>query len=191
MERTVRETILDSAFEVLAETGPAKMRIQEVARRAEVSPTLLYYYFDGKHALIAAAYARDYAKILLEDRAALDEAFSTAGSLQEFTAAVATRLNDEGAAERCSRRLAVLSNAQHDSVIADEIREPLKAAFSHLESVFAGCKERGWLHADDDISARALLWLTMPLGTVFSFLAPTLELDPSTWLGSRGAVARS
>ena len=189
MERTVRETILDSAFEVLTETGPAKMRIQEVARRAEVSPTLLYYYFDGKHALIAAAYARDYAKILLEDRAALEEAFAGASSLDEFTAAVASRLNDDDAAERCSRRLAVLSNAQHDAVIADEIREPLEAAYAHLKTVMEGCPERGWLDADDDVSARALLWLTMPLGTVFSFLAPSLELDPQIWLASQGAAA--
>ena len=189
MERTVRETILDAAFEVLAETGPAKMRIQEVARRAEVSPTLLYYYFDGKHALIAAAYARDYAKILLEDRAALDDAFTSAGSLDEFAATFANRLNDAGAQERCSRRLAVLSNAQHDSVIAEEIREPLEAAFAHLTSVLGSCQDRGWLPADDDVAARALLWLTMPLSTVFSSLAPSLALDPRVWLGAEGATA--
>ena len=127
--------------------------------------------------------------MLEKAKVALEEAFAGASSLDEFSAAVASRLNDDDAAERCSRRLAVLSNAQHDAVIAEEIREPLEAAYLHLKTVMEGCKERGWLDAGDDVNARALLWLTMPLGTVFSFLAPSLELDPQIWLASQGAAA--
>ena len=66
-DKDVRSQIVEAAFSVLQEVGPTRLRIQEVARRAGVSPTLLYYYFDGKHALIAAAYARDYALILERD----------------------------------------------------------------------------------------------------------------------------
>jgi AcrR family transcriptional regulator len=81
MEGNVRDQTVQAAFEILCETGPAKMRVQEVARRAGVSPTLLYYYFDGKHALIAAAYASDYAKILEHDRDTLDRTMEHAESM--------------------------------------------------------------------------------------------------------------
>ena len=82
--RDVRSQIVDAAFSVLQEVGPTRLRIQEVARRAGVSPTLLYYYFDGKHALIAAAYARDYALILERDLALTREVFDRSTTPSEL-----------------------------------------------------------------------------------------------------------
>jgi len=48
------QEITEAAFEVFAEKGYAKARVQEVATRAGVSKGLLYLYFETKQALFKA-----------------------------------------------------------------------------------------------------------------------------------------
>lgn len=53
-----REKILDAAFEVFAQRGFAGASNREIARRAGVTPALLYWYFEDKARLFAAAVER-------------------------------------------------------------------------------------------------------------------------------------
>lgn len=48
------ETILDAAAALLAETGPEALSMNEVARRAGISPGSLYQFFSDKRALLVA-----------------------------------------------------------------------------------------------------------------------------------------
>ena len=121
-DRNVRLLIVDAAFSVLQEVGPTRLRVQEVARRAGVSATLLYYYFDGKHALIAAAYARDYALILERDleltRAVLAGSKSASELFASTLETYSLTFNDRDIRRR---RLDALSAAQHDPLVAAAI----------------------------------------------------------------------
>jgi AcrR family transcriptional regulator len=177
MENKVRDQIIASAFEVLNEAGPAKMRVQEVARRAGVSPTLLYYYFDGKHALVAAAYAKDYSTILEQDVMVVNRAFEASSSMAEFTAAMGTLISDHNAPSRRRRRLAVLATAQTDPAVAEAIREPNRAYFVQLHAILSECQDRGWIDTSTDVAALSMMWMSLPLGLVYGDLHPELAVD--------------
>jgi len=190
MESKVRDQILEAAFEILCDEGPARLRIHEVARRAGVSPTLLYYYFDGKHALIAAAYAKDYIEILAMDRAAVEVILGDTDSVVDFAARISAVVADQGSPERRKRRFAVLAIAQTDQMVADAIRDENRSYFEFLKGLMLEGRKRGWLDEDIDIGAQALLWMAAPLGMVYGDLDPTLTLDVPTLLQTLYPPAR-
>ena len=173
-EKEVRLQIVDAAFAVLQEVGPTRLRVQEVARRAGVSPTLLYYYFDGKHALIAAAYARDYSAILLQDlalmRSAFDEAHDPVGLLEVVTTDVRRR------------RLDALAAAQHDPVVAAAIAPQQRMFIEELRKLVNGLIAKGWLPETIDVNAFVMSMLAMPFGLVFQDLDPSFEVDMGKYL---------
>jgi AcrR family transcriptional regulator len=182
MESKVRDQIVEAAFEILCEEGPSRLRVHEVARRAGVSPTLLYYYFDGKHALIAAAYAKDYAEILALDRAAVEVILADTESVVDFAVRISQVVADQGSPERRKRRFAVLATAQTDQMVADAIRDENRSYFEFLKGLMVEGRKRGWLDPAVDIGAQALLWMAAPLGMVYGDLDPALTLDVPTLL---------
>jgi AcrR family transcriptional regulator len=58
-QQTIEE-VLDVAVEVMAEQGVVGLTLGEVARRMGIRPPSLYVYFDGKHALYDALFARGW-----------------------------------------------------------------------------------------------------------------------------------
>jgi AcrR family transcriptional regulator len=53
-----RAEILDGAIQVLIERGFANTRVADVAKRLDVSPSLIHYHFDSKESLLAEAFAQ-------------------------------------------------------------------------------------------------------------------------------------
>ena len=182
-EKEVRLQIVDAAFAVLQEVGPTRLRVQEVARRAGVSPTLLYYYVDGKHALIAAAYARDYSAILLQDlalmRSAFDEAHDPVGLLEVVTTSYSRAFMD---ADVRRRRLDALAAAQHDPVVAAAIAPQQRMFIEELRKLVNGLIAKGWLPETIDVNAFVMSMLAMPFGLVFQDLDPSFEVDMGKYL---------
>ena len=168
--RDVRSQIVDAAFSVLQEVGPTRLRIQEVARRAGVSPTLLYYYFDGKHALIAAAYARDYALILERDLALTTPSELFDSTLKTYGLTFTDR-------DIRRRRLDALSAAQHDPLVAAAISPLQKAFIDELRAQVTVIRDDGWLPEDLDIEAFLMVMMALPFGLVFSDLDVSFEVD--------------
>ena len=176
--RYVRSQIVDAAFSVLQEVGPTRLRIQEVARRAGVSPTLLYYYFDGKHALIAAAYARDYALILERDLALTREVFDRSTTPSElFDSTLKTYGLTFTDRDIRRRRLDALSAAQHDPLVAAAISPLQKAFIDKLRAQVTVIRDDGWLPEDLDIEAFLMVMMALPFGLVFSDLDVSFEVD--------------
>ena len=176
--KDVRSQIVDAAFSVLQEVGPTRLRIQEVARRAGVSPTLLYYYFDGKHALIAAAYARDYALILERDLELTRDVFDGSTTPSELFAST-LRTYGETFTDRDirRRRLDALSAAQHDPLVAAAIAPLQKAFIDELRTQVTSIQHEGWLPAELDIEAFLMVMMALPFGLVFSDLDASFEVD--------------
>jgi AcrR family transcriptional regulator len=71
----LRRTLLDSAAEVIAENGPARMSLREVARRCEVSNAAPVHHFGDKAGLLTALAAEGF-----EMLAARLEAVSDSGA---------------------------------------------------------------------------------------------------------------
>ena len=57
--RATWEAIVEAAAQILERRGPAAFNTNEVAERAGVSIGTLYQYFEGKHAILAAAARRE------------------------------------------------------------------------------------------------------------------------------------
>jgi len=60
---TSKKRILNSAIECLAESGYAGTSIRDVARKANVQSSVIYYYFPDKDALLYAAFREITAKL--------------------------------------------------------------------------------------------------------------------------------
>ena len=70
---STRERLVDAALAVLREKGYRSCRVQDIARRAGVAPSVLYQYFDDKADLLAEAAARRDGAPFVAMLAALDD----------------------------------------------------------------------------------------------------------------------
>ena len=59
----VRERLLDAAVEIAVEQGFDSAGLREIARRAEVSPGMISYYFGDRQGLYQAMFERVFARI--------------------------------------------------------------------------------------------------------------------------------
>ena len=182
-ENEVRQRILDAAFAVLQEVGPTRLRIQEVSKRAKVSATLLYYYFDGRNALIAAAYAHDYERILANDMAILHGMFDGVDMptdvLPSLMDAYQSSFTD---VETRRRRLDALAAAQHDPTVAAAIAPMQRAFIEELRRMVEEMQANGWIGTVVDVNSFMMAMMALPLGLVFRDLDPTFEIDTSSYL---------
>ncbi len=69
----VRERLLDAAVEVAVEQGFETAGLREIARRADVSPGMIAYYFGDRQGLYEAMFERVFARIQAQVEAVLDD----------------------------------------------------------------------------------------------------------------------
>ena len=182
-ENDVRQRIIAAAFDVLQSLGPTRLRVQEVAKRAGVSTTLLYYYFDGKNDLIAAAYAADYESILEADLALLRKMFAEPVQPPDVLASMvdAYQVSFEDTDTR-RRRLDALAASQHDPTVASAIAPMQRAFTTELRSMVENLQSRGWLAGVGDVNAFMMAVMALPLGLVFRDLDPSFAVDMTSYM---------
>ncbi len=69
----VRERLLDAAVEIAVEQGFETAGLREIARRAEVSPGMIAYYFGDRDGLYRAMFERVFSQISEQVDAILDD----------------------------------------------------------------------------------------------------------------------
>ena len=182
-DNDVRQRIIAAAFDVLQNVGPTRLRVQEVARRAGVSTTLLYYYFNGKNDLIAAAYAQDYAAILEADLVILRQMFAEPVAppdvLSSMVDAYQSSFED---ADTRRRRLDALAASQHDPAVASAIAPMQQAFTAELRSMVENLQSRGWLAGVGDTNSFMMAMMALPLGLVFRDLDPAFAVDMTSYM---------
>lgn len=72
-EGEVRERLLDAAVEIAVEQGFETAGLREIARRAEVSPGMIAYYFGDRQGLYRAMFERVFSRIREQVEAVLDD----------------------------------------------------------------------------------------------------------------------
>jgi AcrR family transcriptional regulator len=89
-----RPQILAAAAEVIAERGVAATRIADIAKRCEVSPPAVLYWFDSKEQLLAEALVADDDQFYEELRERLEAAGSARERLTALFEAAADGAHD-------------------------------------------------------------------------------------------------
>lgn len=118
------ELILDAARKVFVEKGPVNARMQDIADEADITPSLLHYYYRKRDDLYEAVVEQEIRRLIPKQAALL----SSDRPLEEKLAEFARRLIDFHAA-----------NPHHAAFIAFESHynerhlERLRDAFAHLD----------------------------------------------------------
>lgn len=69
----VRERLLDAAVEIAVEQGFETAGLREIARRADVSPGMIAYYFGDRDGLYRAMFERAFSRLREQVEAVLDD----------------------------------------------------------------------------------------------------------------------
>ncbi|WP_025354318.1 TetR/AcrR family transcriptional regulator [Kutzneria albida] len=149
----VREAVLAATAEILRVDGIARLSTKEVARRAGVAESSIFYHFGDKHELLQA--------VVRAQTPELAELRSTGGSLREGLIALCTTLE-----EHYARSLPVLTAVQADGELrrrmAEGGRQYCQAPLSALDRITEHLSaeiEAGRLRPGLDSRTAALLLL--------------------------------
>jgi AcrR family transcriptional regulator len=148
----LREVLLSSAIQLIAEAGPSGFTLREVARRAGVSHNAPYRHFQDRDALLAAVAAQGYLE--------LNDAMRDAASREPDPL---NRLKCAGLAyvAFALRRpehftvmfeTALLKRAHAEAATASEL------AFSTLVGLVEGCQSTHQIIAGDSLQVALLAW---------------------------------
>lgn len=171
----VAQRILDAAVLTIDAHGEVGLRVQDVVRDAGVQIPVLYRHFGNREGLVQAAQLERLRRDLDAETAAIDAMVGTAGSAEEFRAAVESvleRAMSAGRRESRSRRMNVMGSTYGRPELAVAVAEAQHGVVDWIAAVLERPAEQGWLREGLDLRVFAT-WLA---GTVIGrFVA---ELDP-------------
>jgi AcrR family transcriptional regulator len=160
--------VLEAAISLIEQAGSSALRIQEVARLAGVGAPTIYYYFDNRRHLIAAAQAERLRRLLESS-----DAFRswTADALEDGDAEELVRsINSysmpfwsDRAVEQLWDVVEILADVRRDEQVKKEVALVLDQAFLPRIEAVAGLQRAGWV--DEEIDPAA--WVTLYFGAVF------------------------
>jgi AcrR family transcriptional regulator len=150
------EQILDAAIACFAENGFHQTTMQDICRKAGLSPGALYRYFSSKEEMVEASWQRS--RVFRAER--FDKAKQQpdpALALHELWRVYMRRL-DEGGMETVTRLwVQLLAEALRNPRIADAVRSHWQDAFKRLEDMVVRAQKKGEISRDLDpeMTARA------------------------------------
>jgi AcrR family transcriptional regulator len=170
-QETISE-VLDVAVQLMAEQGVAGLSLGEVARRMGIRPPSLYVYFDSKHALYDAIFARGWRT--------LGEALAGEGDAADGDG----RDGDvRGLLLRVARTL-VRWSVEHPAYSqlmfwrpvpgyepSPEAYEPAVRLLEWSRAAFAALRDRGAFRADVDVDELLVAWTAVTSGVITQQLA--------------------
>jgi AcrR family transcriptional regulator len=144
----LRQTLIDAAVELIAETGPRGFTLREAARRAGVSHNAPYRHFQDKDELLAAVAAQGFEELT---RSMTRAARGESGSLQRLRAAGIAYI---GFALRRPQHF----TAMFETPAAECSREAGERAFHTLLRLIEDCQKAGELRPDKPHQMATVAW---------------------------------
>lgn len=187
----MREEILRSAAELIAELGWGHVTTRKVAERAGVNNALIHYYFGSKDELLRRAITEGVAAAFEEPLAALAEADDIHGGIDAFFDAI----ERTGSDSRMLIGAEVLLQGMRDPVIRRWAVGLIEDAADDLASLIAEGQASGALRPDVDPAGLSLaLMAALDSLTLYRLVHPELEMDAvraalHTMLGTREGPA--
>jgi AcrR family transcriptional regulator len=156
-----RKTLLQAASDVLLELGPHKTTLDDIARRAGMAKTSLYYYFKDKNEIIREIIRNDHDQLLdimikavAATKTAEEKVFALSEARYRFIAGRALRANKEIINE--FRSLA--------GVFETERENYLQSHKELIEKILREGIEKGEIKPLDDIELVSLIMVASMFG---------------------------
>ena len=170
------QEITEAAFEVFAEKGYARARVQEVAARAGVSKGLLYLYFETKQALFKAVIRSvvirriDALLVAVENTELSSEAFMR-GPLLDFMKTV------PGSPVAVVIRLLIAEGQRHPHLVDYYWDNVVAKGLAALTTIVERGVERGEFHDTDVTRLPQLVLAPVMVSVIWRILFARHELD--------------
>jgi AcrR family transcriptional regulator len=178
-----RERLIDTAVEVLGESGIDAFDVSEVLRRAEVTTGALYHHFRDMPELLELAIARRFPTGVSESLTQLRQGFEATKTLAEYQEAMRqlTEVSQDPARqERRVERAHFLALAFSSESLRELIGEQQRVITAELTETLALVQERGWIRRDLDPKAVAVFIQAYTLGRIIDDVSPD-PVDPQAW----------
>lgn len=174
--------LLELAAAAIDEGGEAALRVHELAAAAGVTVPLIYYYFDSRDGLVAAAQLERYARHLRDDTDKFEEYVKkceTREELREVMLGVWSSTLSERREGRWAR-INALGSAYGREDLGNAISEVREELFKRIVAVTEPLKERGWLPVDIDVASAVAWHHSLILSRVFVERGATM-IDIDRW----------
>lgn len=179
-----RERLIEVTMTLLDGERPDKIHVDEVLLLSGISKGSLYHHFNDFSDLIEEALVRRFSAVVDQSIGVIAGLMNTAQTKDEFIAGLkkVTRLTQDPArfANRFERARALGMAGSNDRFRAALAMEQDRIT-SALEDLFRESQNRGWLSADFDPRASAVLIQAYTLGQVINDVA-TIKYDNDEWI---------
>jgi AcrR family transcriptional regulator len=155
--------ILEAAMAAIERCGEAGLRLDDIALAAEVTKPAIYYFYDGRDGLVAAAQAERFRRSILNGLADAVEMTRAATSRAEFEALIPGFVDvvfePEGPFRR-AQRIQMLGSAVPRPELTEAVTAALRSAVELTAEVIRTATDRGWATPAFDADVIALWWLS-------------------------------
>ena len=187
-----RRRILEAAIREFSEHGLAGARTVAIARAAQVNKALLYYYFQGKEALYAAALEDVAAKVAENTLAVLDMACSPGERVLRFALQHFDRILGHQGFQALLQQEMIRYHQGRGGAIRVIAKKGFAPMFARVEAVVRegiGCGELcdvDWMQMVYSVlGANVFYFFSAP---VIRFIAPRDPLEPASVAARRQAA---
>ena len=177
------EEVLDIAVEIMTEQGSAGLSIGEVARRMGIRPPSLYVYFDSKHALYDALFARGASLIYTEVEQSGAEILAREGESLEYYLRAYAEVFVRWAVEHPAYTQLLFWRPVPGFQPSPEAYEPAVRLVELSRRRFAELQTRGLIRADVPVEEVHRDWTVLTSGVISQQLsnAPHESFDSGTF----------
>jgi AcrR family transcriptional regulator len=192
----VKQHILATTVAMITESGPVKVHVADVARRASVGIPTIYYHFDSRAKLIAEAQLVRYEETIRPVRELMDEIEVALGdendddfweAVDRYVALVWTPSQVHGKYEVGTLLL--------DDALDSDVRDELFAAMNHQYrrwvDVVAAAQARGWFTPRVDGEALTSLFWSASVGQFLATNSAYKTLTPEMMVGLFRDIVRA
>ncbi len=181
-DSAVKQHILTTTVAMISEYGPTKIRVADVARRADVGVPTIYYHFDSRSNLLAEAQVVRYEEFLRPARELMDamEAALVAEDRGTFDEAVDRYLSLVWAPRVIggTYEFDVMLECSVDPVVSEEILDATRRQHQRWVAIVARAQQRRWFGPSVDGDVLTSLFWSASVGqlvvknSVYRKLAP-------------------
>ncbi len=168
-----RTRILDAAVREFSENGLAGARTEQIAEAAGVNKALLYYYFEGKDALYAAALEQMAERVVASSMAAIEGGGSAGELLLHFALNHFDRIHSQQPFQSLMQQEMIRLHRGEENALAPIVEKVFRPMMPRMFKLFAEGKSSGELI---DVDESQLMYAALGANAFYFLSAPVMRI---------------